>query len=381
MQKKDYYELLGVGKSAGEEEIKKAYRKMAIKYHPDRNPGDKDSEDRFKEAAEAYEVLKDPEKRRKYDQFGHEGLRGSGFEGFSNVEDIFSAFGDFFGDFGFGGFGDLFGGRQRHGGSRRRVYKGQDLQVKLKLTLEEIQDETSKKISLRRLASCDSCGGSGAKGGSGKGTCPSCRGAGEIRQVQRTAFGQFVNVSACPTCKGEGQIIKEPCPACRGESVSVSEETVKVTIPAGVSNGNYLTMQGHGDSGKYNGPSGDLIILIEEKEHEYFERDGDDVILDLTISFSQAVLGDKVEIPTLSGRANLVIPPGTQAGKLLRMKGKGLPNLNTRRKGDQLVHITLYTPEKVNSQEKQLFNELKESENSLPSQKNGLFKKIKDFIH
>lgn len=381
MQKKDYYEVLGVGKSAGEEEIKKAYRKMAIKYHPDRNPGDKDAEDKFKEAAEAYEVLKDPEKRRKYDQFGHEGLRGSGFEGFSNVEDIFSAFGDFFSDFGFGGFGDFFGGRQRQGGSRRRVYKGQDLQVKLKLTLEEIQNETIKKISLRRLAPCESCNGTGAKGGSGKSTCPTCQGAGEIRQVQRTAFGQFVNVSGCPTCNGEGQIIKEPCPACRGESVVVSEETVKVTIPAGVSNGNYLTLRGHGDAGKYNGPNGDLIVVIEELEHEYFERDGDDVILDLTISFSQAVLGDKVEIPTLSGRANLVIPPGTQSGKLLRMKGKGLPNLNSRRRGDQLVHITLYTPEKVNSQEKQLFNDLKNSENSLPSQKNGLFKKIKDFIN
>jgi len=379
MEKQDYYTILGVSRNAAEEEIKKAYRKLAIKYHPDRNPGDKDAEEKFKQAAEAYEVLKDPEKRSRYDQFGHEGVRSAGFQGFSNIEEIFRNFGDFFSDF--GGFGDIFGGSRRAStGGRRHTYKGQDLQVTVKLTLEEVLTGVTKKIKMRRLVRCSACSGTGAKGGTQKTTCPVCNGAGEIRQVQRTAFGQFVNITPCYNCNGEGQVIRDRCPACAGESLVNHEETIQVKIPAGVSDGNYITLRGQGDAGKYNGYSGDLIVMIEEKEHEYFERHGDDILIDLTISFAQAALGASVEIPVLNGRAKLEIRQGMQSGKILRMRGRGLPHVNSGRRGDQLVRISIYTPRKLNKRERELFTELLEAENSLPSKKNGLFGKIKDYI-
>ncbi len=380
MAKKDYYNILGVSRDASKEEIKKSYRRLAIKYHPDRNPNDKEAEDKFKEAAEAYEVISDPEKRSRYDQFGHEGVKSTGFEGFSNFDDIFSHFSDIFGDF--GSFGDFFGGGRRShgGGTRTKTYKGQDLQATIVLTLEEILTETTKKLKLRRFVSCEVCDGSGSKRGAGKMTCNVCGGAGEIRQVQRTAFGQFVNITACYNCNGEGQVIKEPCLECSGQSVIKKEETIQVKIPQGVSSGNYITLRGQGDAGKYNGIPGSLIVVIEEKEHEYFERHGDDIVLNLSVSFAQAAIGTDIEIPTLEGRAVLTVPAGTQSGRILRMKGKGLPNLNSSRKGDQLVRISVYTPVKLTKRERELFNELNISDNSLPPEKTSIFRKIKDFI-
>ena len=382
MTKGDYYEILGVDRSAGIEDIKKAYRKMAIKYHPDRNPGNKDAEEKFKEAAEAYEVLSDPEKRRRYDQYGHEGVRSTGFQGFTNVEDIFRNFGDFFSDF--GGFGDIFsgfGGGRRSGGTRTRVYQGRNLQINLKLTLEEIQTGVTKKIKIRSMVPCSTCGGTGAEGGKSKTTCTVCGGAGEIRQVQRTAFGQFVNITICRNCDGEGSVIKNVCPVCRGDSREHKEDLIQVKIPPGVSTGNYITLQGQGDSGKYNGPSGDIVVLIEEKEHEYFERHGDDILLEVSISFAQAAMGDKIEIPTLNGRAKLEIPAGIQSGKILRMRSKGLPHLKSSREGDQLIRVLVHTPTTLNSREKEIFAELAQSENALPPEKNGIFRKVKDIFH
>jgi len=382
MTKRDYYEVLGIDRNAGTEDIKKAYRKMAIKHHPDRNPGDKDAEEKFKEAAEAYEVLSDPEKRRRYDQFGHEGVRSTGYQGFTNVEDIFRSFGDFFTDF--GGFGDIFsgfGGGRRSGGTRTRVYQGQDLQVNLKLTLEEIQTGITKKIKIRRMVPCGACKGTGAEGGKSKTTCPVCNGAGEIRQVQRTAFGQFVNISACHNCNGEGSVIRNVCPVCHGDSRERNEDLIQVKIPPGVSTGNYIPLRGQGDAGKYNGPPGDIVVLIEEKEHEYFERHGDDVLLEVNISFAQAAMGDKIEIPTLNGKVKLEIPPGIQSGKILRMRGKGLPRINSSRQGDQLIRVLVHTPTTLNSREKELFAELAHSENALPPEKNGIFKKVKNIFH
>ena len=381
MTKRDYYEVLGVGKSAGTDDIKKAYRKLAIKYHPDRNPDNKDAEEKFKEAAEAYDVLSDPEKRQRYDQFGHEGVRSAGYQGYSNIEDIFRNFGDFFSDL--GGFGDIFGGGggRRQAGRRARSYQGQDLQVKLQLTLEEILPGITKKVKIRKLVACDACGGSGAKGGNSRSTCQACGGSGEIRHAQRTAFGQFVNITVCSTCNGEGTIIKETCPTCHGQSVVRKEETIQVTIPPGISSGNYITLRGKGDAGRYNGLGGDLIVLIDEKEHEYFERHDDDILLELQVSFTQAVTGDKIDVPTLNGRVKLTIPPGIQSGKILRMRGKGLPHLSSRSIGDQLVRILVYTPTTITKREKELFEELAQSQNALPHGKNGIFKKIKDYMH
>jgi molecular chaperone DnaJ len=382
MTKRDYYEVLGVDRRAETDDVKKAYRKMAIKYHPDRNPGNKDAEEKFKEAAEAYEVLSDPEKRQKYDQFGHEGVRSTGYQGYTNVEDIFRHFGDIFGDFGgledLFGFGNSgFGGRTRTSNSRP-VYKGQDLQVTLKLMLEEVQTGITKKIKIRKLVSCSVCGGTGARGGDGKTTCPKCSGTGEIRQVQRTPFGQFVNITTCSTCRGEGQVIKDVCPACRGESLERIEEMIQVKIPPGVDKGNYITLRGQGDAGRFNGIPGDIIAIIDVEDHQYFDRHGDDILLDVNISFGQAVLGYKVEIPTLNGHALLEIPSGTQSGKILRMRGKGLPRLNSSKRGDQLVRINVYTPTTLNKRERELFTELARSENALPHNKNDIFKKIKD---
>lgn len=379
MTKRDYYEVLEINQSADVEEIKKAYRKLAIKHHPDRNPGDKGAEDKFKEAAEAYQVLSDPEKRQRYNQFGHEGVKGTGFQGYSNIDDILRNFGDFFNDF--GGFGDIFGGGRRSARSEKRAYKGQDLQVKLKLTLEEIETGVTKKIKIRKLVPCGSCSGTGAKDGSSKVTCPVCDGAGEVRQAQRTAFGQFVNITACRNCNGEGQIIRDVCPTCRGDSLERKEETIQVNIPPGVEEGNYITLRGQGDAGKYNGYHGDIIAIMEEKEHEYFERHGDDILLDLNISFSQAVMGDKIEVPTLNGKVKLEVPAGIQSGKMLRLRKKGLPRLNSHRTGDQLVRIIVYTPTSASKRERELFSELSQSENALPKDKNGIFKKIKDLMN
>lgn len=383
MAKRDYYEILGVSRSASIDEIKKSYRQLALKYHPDRNPGNKEAEEKFKEAAEGYEVLGDPDKRRNYDQFGHEGLRGTNFREFHDINDIFSSFGDIFGG---GIFDDVFGaGRTQARRSRgQHGSPGSDLRVTLRLTLEEIAAGVEKKIKLRRQKKCDVCDGSGAKSSSGKSTCPQCGGSGELRQVSRSMFGQFVNITTCPTCEGEGKIIKDPCSTCRGEGRVQGESTIKVNVPAGVSEGNYIPLRGQGNAGRHGGPAGDLIVVIEEEAHEYFTRNGDDIIYDLLISFPTAALGEEVEIPTLTGKAKLSIEPGTPAGRMLRMRERGISHLNSHGRGDQLVRVNIWVPARLNAQEKKLLKDLASSEHMTPSEEDRrsnektLFGKIKD---
>lgn len=367
MSKRDYYEVLGVSKSASQEEIKKAYRKLALQYHPDRNPGNKEAEERFKEAAEAYEVLGDSDKRRRYDQYGHAGMRGTDFRPFTDVNDIFTTFGDIFSG-GFGGsiFDDMFG---RQGRPRQRStvgVPGSDLKVRLKLTLEEIAAGVEKKIKVKRYRQCDSCGGSGARTSSSRATCPVCEGSGEVRQVSRSVFGQFVNISTCANCGGEGTIIREPCPACHGDGRVQGESTIKVSVPAGVSEGNYIPLRGQGNAGQRGGPAGDLIVMIEEEPHEVFTRSGDDVILDLLVSFPEAALGAEIEVPTLTNLAKLRIEPGTPSGKVLRMRDRGIPHLNGYGRGDQLVRVNVFVPTKLNAKERALLKELAGYDNMNP---------------
>jgi molecular chaperone DnaJ len=389
MMKKDFYEVLGIQRTSSQDEIKKAYRQMAMKYHPDRNQGNKEAEEKFKEAAEAYEVLSDQEKRQRYDQFGHDGLRGTNYHDFTNTNDIFSAFNDIFSG-GFGGgsiFEEMFGSPQR--GRRRssgapQGQPGSDLRVRLKLTMEEIAEGTEKKIKIKRQKKCDVCSGSGAKSSGGKSSCPQCGGTGELRQVSRSMFGQFVNITACLNCGGEGTIIKDPCSACDGEGRVHGESTIKVTVPAGVQEGNYIPLRGQGNAGRRNGPAGDLIVVIEEEPHESFKRNGDDIIFDLWISFPTAVVGGEVEIPTLSGKAKLVIDSGTPAGRMLRMKERGIPHLNKYGRGDQLVRVNIWVPSKLNSKEKELLRELAKGEHISPTEEErrssdrSFFGKVKD---
>lgn len=371
MTKRDYYEILGVQKTATKEEIKKAYRKLAMQYHPDRNPDNKEAEEKFKEAAEAYEILSDDQKRAKYDKFGHAGFKsGQDFQGFSDVNDIFSHFSDIFGGaFGGGGssiFDDFFGGgRTRSDGrsSARTGSPGSDLKVTIKLTLEEIAKGTTKKIKIKRYNKCDVCQGTGAKSNSSYTTCSACNGAGEVRQVSRSIFGQFVNITTCSNCGGTGKIIAEPCPACSGDGRVYAENMIKISVPAGVHDGSYMTLRGEGNAGKNGGPSGDIIVVFQEIPHEYFVREGDDVIYDLFISYPEAVLGTEVEIPTLNGRAKLKIEPGIQPGKFLKMRDKGIQHLNNYGSGDQLVRVNIYVPKKVTSKEKELLKELNKMPN------------------
>ncbi len=364
MSKRDYYEILGVAKSSSVEEIKKAYRKLALQYHPDRNPGNADAEEQFKEAAEAYEVLSDPTKRQRYDQFGHDGLRrGADFHDFGNMNDIFSAFGDVFGG---SFFEEMFGGARSRG--RSGPAQGSDLKIRLKLTLEEIATGAEKKLKIRKWKACPDCQGSGAKGGGATMTCPVCKGSGEIRQVTRTILGQMVNIAMCQNCSGEGRVIKEPCLTCKGDGRIQGEATVKVTIPAGVSEGNYLPLRGEGNVGPRNGPPGDLIVVIEEQPHDVFTRENDDVVLDLLVSFSDAALGGEVDVPTLTGKAKLKIDPGTQSGSVLRMRDKGIPHLNNYGRGDQLVRVNVWVPKSLNSQERTLLKQLAVSENMHPKE-------------
>jgi molecular chaperone DnaJ len=362
--KRDYYDILGVQKNADSDEIKRAYRQLAMKYHPDRNPGNKEAEEKFKEAAEAYEVLNDSEKRARYDRYGHEGLRGGdgGFGGFDfDLSDALRTFME-----GFGGFGDFFGsGRARSGPE-----KGNDLQIHIQLTLQEVATGIEKKIKIKRMALCKQCGGTGARSAAGMKTCPMCHGTGQIKQVSRTFLGQFVNVSTCRQCAGEGKIISDPCPDCNGQGRKKVESTIQVDIPAGVATGNYLTLRGEGDAGPRQGKAGDLYVVIEEKEDAHFERHGDDVLHSLTISITQAVLGDEVEVPTLTGKAKLYIDPGTQSGKILRMRGKGIPHLHGNGSGDQLVRIQVWIPTKLSKQTKELFQQL-EGQKELFPEKHG----------
>lgn len=368
MAKRDYYEILGVGKNASDEEIKKAYRKMAMQFHPDRNQGDKDAEEKFKEAAEAYEVLSNADKRSKYDRYGHQGLRGGeDFHSYQNVNDIFSHFSDIFGG-AFGGgssiFDDFFGGGSaRSSRQRSQGQPGSDLKITLKLTLEEIAAGTTKKVKIKKYNKCTTCSGTGAKSSSAFKTCSVCNGSGEVRQVSRSIFGQFVNIQPCNNCNGTGKIISEPCSACHGDGRINDESTIKISVPAGVMDGNYMTIRGEGNSGKQGGPAGDIIVLFEELPHEYFTRDGDNVVYDLFISYPDAVLGTEVEVPTLNGKAKLKIEPGTLAGKYLKMREKGIQHLNSHGAGDQLVRVNIHVPKNVSAKEKELLKELQRHPN------------------
>ncbi|HZY09684.1 MAG TPA: molecular chaperone DnaJ [Bacteroidota bacterium] len=371
MSKRDYYEVLGISRNSNQDEIKKAYRKAALNYHPDRNPNNKEAEDKFKEAAEAYEVLSDDTKRRRYDQFGHEALRaGADFHGFTDINEIFSTFGDIFG----GGFGGsifeevLTGGRSR---SRTRTHggiPGSDLKIHLKLPLEEIATGVEKKIKVKRWKTCDSCKGSGARSGSSKSTCTVCNGSGEIRQVSRSVFGQFINISTCNNCQGEGRIIRDVCTECRGEGRVQGESTIQINIPAGVSEGNYIPLHGEGNAGIRGGPSGDLIVVIEEEPHKIFVRNGDDIVLDLLISFPEAVFGADIEIPTLNGRARLHIDPGTQSGKILRMRERGIRQLQGHGRGDQLVRVNVWVPTNLPKEDKELLKNVAKRESFQPKE-------------
>lgn len=371
--KRDYYEILGVSKDSSIDTIKSAYRKLALQYHPDRNPDNKEAEEKFKEATEAYEVLSDSTKRQRYDQFGFQGVNSGFGQSSASYDDIFSSFGDVFGDF----FG---GGR---GGSRRSARPvgepGSDIKIRLPLTLEEIATGVEKTIKVKKQVSCTTCSGTGAKAGSGYATCTTCKGQGEIRQVSRSVFGQFVNITACPTCNGSGKTIKERCTQCSGEGRNSEETNIKFSVPAGVSNGNYIHLRGQGNAGKRGGEAGDIIVIIEEKEHKYFIREENDIIYDLTISFIDATLGTEVEVPTLDSPAILKIEAGTQPGTILQMKDKGIPKLNSYGKGDQLVRVNIFVPTNVSSKEKSILKELQHSKHFVPDQKENT-KGKKDFF-
>jgi molecular chaperone DnaJ len=374
----DYYEVLGVSRTAQPDEIKKAYRQKALQFHPDRNPGDAEAESRFKEAAEAYEVLSNPEKRQRYDRFGKAGVNGGGGArpgGFQDISDIFSAFSDIFG----GEAGDAFG---RRGGGRRRT--GSDLRVRLALTLEEIAEGVEKKIKVKKFVACDECDATGAEGGeSGYQVCPTCKGSGEFRQVSSTFFGQFVNVQPCPACRGEGRIVTDPCSNCGSEGRVKGEETTTVEIPAGVREGHFLSIRGAGNAGRRGDPPGDLRVEIIETPHEELTRDGLDVRCDLHLSFPDAALGTEVEVPTLKGRARLQIDAGIQSGRVLRMRGRGIPELGSGRRGDQLVTVQVWTPTKLTSEERTLIEELRGAPSFQPrpdeaEEKKSFFSKVKD---
>lgn len=384
MSKRDYYDILGVARGADEKEIKSAYRKLAVKYHPDKNPGDHEAEEKFKEAAEAYDVLSNPQKKQRYDQFGHAGssASGGGYGGGMNMDDIFSQFGDIFGGGGHP-FESFFGGGG--GGSRggRRVAKGTNLRIKVKLTLEEIAKGVEKKVKVNKQVNCHTCDGSGAKDKSSFHTCNTCGGSGSVRRVTNTILGQMQTTSTCPTCNGEGVEITAKCTTCRGEGLERGEETIAINIPAGVSEGMQLSMSGKGNAAPRGGIAGDLIILIEEIPHETLKRDGLNIIYDLYINFADATLGTSVEVPTIDGKAKIKIDPGTQAGKILRLKGKGIPEVNSYHKGDQLIYVNIWTPKAVSSDEKEILQKLKESPNFKPQpgkSEKSFFERIKEYF-
>ena len=384
---RDYYEIIGVEKNASADEIKKAYRKAALKYHPDRNPGDKAAEDNFKEAAQAYEVLSDPAKRQRYDQFGHAGVKGAagggGAAGFQDINDIFSAFSDIFGS---GGsiFDEMFGGRAGGQCGRRLGRPGSDLRIKLPLALEEIAEGTEQKIKVRKFVSCEVCEGHGVSDpATGYESCKTCQGQGEVRQVTRSVFGQFVNVQPCPTCRGEGRIVKKPCESCSGEGRNKGEETINITVPAGVLEGHYLTLRGAGNAGMRGGPSGDLRVEIEEKAHEHFTREGLDIFHELHLSIPDAALGMEAEVPTLKGKARLQVDPGVQSGKILRMRERGLPDIESNRRGDQMVRIHVWTPTVLTDEEAELMEKLRDSPSFKPNpdslgDRKSFFSRVKD---
>lgn len=378
-QKRDYYEVLGISRNATAEEIKKAYRKKAIEYHPDKNPGDKDAEEKFKEAAEAYEVLGDANKRARYDQFGHAGVGGAaggGFGGGMSMDDIFSQFGDIFGGHfgGFGGFGGF--GSQRAG---RRTNRGSDLRVKVKVNLKEVLTGVEKKIKVKKYVSCSHCNGNGSENGNSTSTCSTCHGSGVVTRVTNTILGQMQTTTTCPTCNGEGKTITKKCPHCNGEGIVSDEEIITIKIPAGVAEGMQLSMQGRGNAARRGGINGDLLVVIEEEEDPNLIRDENDVIYNLFLSFPTAALGGTVEVPTIDGVAKVKIDPGTQPGKVLRLRNKGLPSVNGFGTGDELVHVNIYVPESLTEKEKKVLAEMEKSPNFEPSKsvKKSVFNKFK----
>lgn len=379
MAKRDYYEVLGVSKDASAEEIKKAYRKAAIQFHPDKNPGDKNAEEKFKEAAEAYDVLSNADKKARYDQFGHAGMGGAAsggsnpYGGFSgdfgggfSMEDIFSRFGDIFG----GHFGGFAGGSAT---GARPISRGSDLRVKVKLTLQEIVKGTTKKLKINKLVSCDVCGGTGAKDSNSFKTCPTCNGAGQVTQVVNTFFGRTQTTSLCPQCRGEGKIITDPCPKCHGSGTMKGDEVVEIKIPAGVGEGMQLSVSGKGNAAKNGGINGDLLVVIEEEPHPELERQGNDLVYNLTLNVADAVLGSSIEIPTVDGKAKIKIEPGTLAGQVLRLRGKGIPDVNGYGTGDLLAVVDIEIPKQVSADEKAMLEKLRNSDNFKP--KTGTKKK------
>lgn len=385
--KRDFYEILGVAKSASDEEIKKAYRKKAIQYHPDKNPGNKEAEEKFKEAAEAYEVLSNTEKRQRYDQFGHAGVGGaasSGGGGFGGggftMEDIFSQFGDIFGGHFGGGFGGFGGGGGSRGG--QRVNRGSNLRVRVKLNLAEVAKGAEKKIKVRKSVACSHCNGTGAEGGSSYSTCTTCNGTGAVTRITNTMLGRMQTQSACPDCQGEGKIITKKCTHCNGEGITQQEEVITINIPAGVSEGMQLSMSGKGNAARRGGVNGDLLIVVEEEQHPELIRDENDLVFNLLLSFPTASLGGTVEIPTIDGRVKVKVEPGTQPGKVLRLRGKGLPSVNHYGTGDLLVNISVYVPESLSRDERKIIEKLEESDNfkTSPSISKRIFERFRNLF-
>jgi len=383
--KRDFYEILGVSKDASESEIKKAYRQKALKYHPDKNPDDKQAEENFKEAAEAYEVLSNKEKRSRYDRFGHAGVGGAAGGGggyhHMSMDDIFSQFGDIFGGaFGGGGGFSSFGGGQR----RRRVNRGSNLRVKVKLSLKEIAHGVEKKIKVHKYIECTSCKGSGAKEGSSYTSCHTCHGSGQVTQVTNTFLGQMQTTSTCPTCGGQGQTIANKCQVCAGDGIVRGNEVISINIPAGVEDGMQLSVSGKGNAAARGGIAGDLIVLIEEEPHGSLERDGMNLLHEAYISFPDAALGSVIDVPTIDGKARVKIAPGTQGGKVLRLKGKGLPSVNSYGHGDLLVNVNVWTPKNLSREEKEMLERMKTSENFKPNpsaRDKSFFSKMKDYFN
>jgi len=380
MEKRDYYEILEVSKNATKEEIKKAYRKQALKYHPDKNPGDKKAEEKFKEAAEAYEILSNDEKRARYDRFGHAGMGGSG-NGFGGsgmtVEDIFASFGDIFGD-AFGGFTGFSSGRRS-----RRVNKGANLRVKVKLTLQEIASGTEKKIKVNKYITCRACNGSGAEDSTGLSSCPTCRGTGQVTRITNTLLGQMQTSSICPSCGGEGKTITKKCHACYGEGIVQQEDIIKINIPAGVAKNMQMTVSGKGNAARRGGINGDLLVVIDEEEHPELIREGNDLIYNLFISIPDAILGTHVEIPTVDNNVKIKIEPGTQPGKILRLRGKGLPEVNGYGHGDLLVNVNVWIPKNMTKEESKIIEKFKDSGSFIPKPDKtdkGFFERMRGYF-